>query len=122
MDSTPLPVIDRSYELVKWFLNHLAKFPRSHRYGLGKRIEDQLYGVFEAVTRAQYSRGEDKCRLLEAANLDLEILRFLCRMAHELRMLPHGSHEYAVRELDEIGRMIGGWIRHQKDKKGSSPG
>jgi hypothetical protein len=36
-----LLVIDRTYEFVKWFLNHLAKFPRSHRYGLGQRIEKE---------------------------------------------------------------------------------
>jgi len=32
-----LLVVYRTYELLKWFLGHLAKFPSSHRYGLGQR-------------------------------------------------------------------------------------
>ncbi len=47
-----LLVIDRTYELLKWFLGRLDKFPRSHRYGLGQRIESRLYSIFEDVGRA----------------------------------------------------------------------
>ena len=41
------------YELVKWFLGCLEKFLRSHRYGLGQRIETRLYVIFEGLIRAK---------------------------------------------------------------------
>jgi len=38
MAKDELLVIDRTYELLKWFLGRLSKFPRAHRYGLGQQI------------------------------------------------------------------------------------
>lgn len=103
-----LQVIDRTYELLKWFLGHLQKFPRSHRYGLGQQIEQRLYAVFDGLLRAKYAGAGDKSASLAEVNLELESLRMLCRLAHDLGMLPHKSHEYAVREMIEIGRIGGG--------------
>ena len=60
MSKDELLVIDRTYELLKWYLGRLEKFPRSHRYGLGQRIETRLYEIFEGLVRAKYGRGPDK--------------------------------------------------------------
>jgi len=68
-----LLVIDRMYELVRWFLGHLVKFPRSHRYGLGNRIEVRLFDVLERLVRAKYGTGMEKQRELSAVNLDLQV-------------------------------------------------
>lgn len=111
-----LLVIDRMYELLKWFLNHLGKFPRSHRYGLGQRIEQRLYAVFEGLVRAKYAAGPVKVVALETVNQELEMVRLLTRMSHELGFLPHKSQEYAAREMIEIGRMVGGWLKQQQRK------
>ena len=80
MAKDELLVIDRTYELVKWFLGRLEKFPRSHRHGLGQRIETRLYVIFEGLIRAKYTARPDKARELAAVNLDLEILRMLSRL------------------------------------------
>lgn len=101
-----LQVIDRTYQLLKWFLGRLEKFPRSHRYGLGQQIEQRLYAVFDGLMRAKYAAAKNKRDALTGVNLDLESLRMFCRLAHELGMLPHKSQEYAAREMIEIGRMV----------------
>ena len=120
MPKDELLVIDRTFELVKWFLGRLEKFPRSHRYGLGQCIESRLYSIFEGMIRARYTGSPAKAQELAAVNLDLETLRMLTRLAHELKMLPHKSHEQAAREIDEIGRMVGGWLKQQQSRRRSS--
>jgi hypothetical protein len=115
-----LPVIERTYDLVKWFMGHLAKFPRSHRYSLGQRIESRLYDVLEQLIRAKYAERGAKVPHLASVNLDLEVLRFLSRLAHELAFFPHKAHEYAARELNEIGRLVGGWLRQQREATSGS--
>lgn len=120
MSKDSLLVIDRTYELVKWFLNHLGRFPRSHRYTLGQRIEQRLYDVMEGLIRARYASGRIRSQELASVNLNLEVLRFLTRLADELAMLPHRSHEYAVREMDEVGRMVGGWLKQIQRAERSS--
>ena len=120
MAKDELLVIDRTYELLKWFLGRLEKFPRSHRYGLGQQIEQRLYTVFDGLLRAKYTGAGDKSASLAEVNLELESLRMLCRLAHELGMLPHKSQEYAAREMIEIGRMVGGWLKQQERRQRSS--
>ena len=47
------------YELLRWFLGHLGKFPRSHRYGLGQQIKQRLYAVFHGLLRAKRGAAAD---------------------------------------------------------------
>ena len=34
--------VTKAYDLVRWLINHIGKFPRSHRFVLGERIETRM--------------------------------------------------------------------------------
>jgi len=38
------------------------------------------------------------------------------RMSHDRRYISTGAYEWVVRDVDEAGRMLGGWIRAQKTR------
>lgn len=42
-----MAVITKVYDLVIWSCHHIAKFPRSHRFTLGDRLEIRLYDVLD---------------------------------------------------------------------------
>lgn len=107
-----LPVIDRTFEMLKWYTDHVGRFPRCHRYGFGLRLEHKLHDVLDDLVLAQYGRGEERLAALHRANARLQAVRLLSRMAVELRLLPAKSYEFAATNLTEIGKMVGGWIRH----------
>ncbi len=115
------PVIDRTYELIRWYLPHLAKFQRTHRYGLGKRIEDELYDVMKGLVSARYASPNRRSERLSSTNERLQMVRLLTRLANEIGLLPHKSYEHSARELLEIGKMVGGWTRQQNQLLPSSP-
>ena len=102
-----LLVIDKTYVLVLWTANHVAKFPRNHKFTLGERLIKQMYMVLEGLLRAKYTR--DRAQLLRGVNLDLEILRFQFRLARDLKCLALESFGFAARAVNEIGQMVGGW-------------
>ena len=104
-----LIVITKTYDLILWSCKHTAKFPRNHRFVLGERIERSLYGILEGLLTAKYSR--DRVPVLAQVNLSLEILRFQLRLAKDLECLRGNSYGFAARAVDEIGRLVGGWIR-----------
>ncbi len=81
-----LVVIDRMCELVRWYIDRLAKFPRCRRYGIGARLKQGLYTVLEDLIRAKYSPRETRAALLTGTNLDLQVVRMLTRLANELRI------------------------------------
>lgn len=108
-------VIDRMYELVRWYLGHLTRFPRSQRYGLGARLEQNLYAVLEGLIEARYSTPQNRGTLLDGVNRRIQVVRMFTRLADEMQLLPHKSHAFAARELNEIGNMVGGWLQqHQR--------
>ena len=68
-----------------------------------------MQDIFETLIRAKYRR--DRLELLREANVGLEMLRFQFRMAMDLHCLPPNSYAHAVRAANEVGRLVGGWIK-----------
>jgi len=80
-----LIVITKTYDLILWSCNHTSKFPRNHRFVLGERIERNLYNLLETLIAPKYTKNRQ--RLLEEANLALEVLRFPMGLAKSLQGL-----------------------------------
>ena len=72
-------VVQDCHELLAWLIPHLDKFPRARRFTLGERIETGLLLVLEKLVEAAYTR--DKRGILKRANLQLDGLRHLWRLA-----------------------------------------
>jgi 23S rRNA-intervening sequence protein len=104
-----LTVITKTDDLILWSCHHTGKFPRNHRFVLGERIERNLYDLLETLIQAKYSRQRQP--LLEKANLMLEILRFQMRLAKDLQCLKVESYGFAAKAIDEIGKLVGGWLK-----------
>ena len=109
---TELPVVLKCYDLVLWSCRHLAKFPRSYRFTLGERLEGRLYDIQDGLLRAKYLH--EKADMLRRVNMDLELLRFQYRLSYELQCLNADSYGYAARTVNEIGQMVGGWLKSSK--------
>jgi len=44
-----LSAITKAYDLVQWYVPIIGRFPRSHRFVLGERMETTLYGILEML-------------------------------------------------------------------------
>src|SRR5262245_7427163 len=105
-----MQVIDRTYEFTVWTCEHIARFNRAHRFTLGDRLERQVNRVLEGLLRARYDRRERLC-LLRQVNVELELLRFQFRLARDLKCLSLDSYGYSARVVNEVGQMVGGWLK-----------
>jgi hypothetical protein len=114
-----LKIIEQTYKLVVWSVQHIGRFPRSHRHSLGIRLEQRLYSVLERLLRAKFTR--DRQDLLQSVNLELELLRFEFRLAKDLKCLSVESYGSASRFVNEIGRLLGGWIKQGQRQVPPSP-
>ena len=103
------PALERTFQFVTWLVPTLEKFPRSQKFLLGDRMQGAALDLLETLVEATYTR--DARPLLRRANLLLERLRVLARLARELRLLDPRRHEFLARGVDEIGRLVGGWMR-----------
>src|SRR5262245_9873118 len=94
--------LEAHYRFLMWLAPTLEKFPRSHKFTIGDRIEALALDVLEALIEATYSR--DRSQHLRRANLGIEKLRFLLRLAAHLTILDRRRYEHAAHTLGGRGR------------------
>lgn len=107
------PALEAMHLFIQWASPTIEKFPRSYKFTLGERMVAISLDTLEHLIVATYDR--DRAGPLQTANLGVEKLRHLFRIAFSLKCLDERRYEHAARQLDEIGRLIGGW------KKASEP-
>jgi hypothetical protein len=103
------PALEAMYQFLLWLVPAIDKFPRNQKFVLGDRIETAALDVLDALISATYTRARDG--RLSDANLGLERLRFFMRLSCELRLIDKRRYEHAARCIDEIGRLVGGWVK-----------
>jgi hypothetical protein len=106
-----LPIIQKTYDLIKWYVPILNRLPRDHRFLLGDRIITGLYELLEGLIVARYAKT--KRAQLEALNSRLDILRHQTRLLLDFELIAIARYEHAGKQLNGIGTDLGGWIRQQ---------
>ena len=111
------PIFARTFDLVQWLLRVTEHFPRSQRFVLAGRIQDAAFELNDSLLAAGLQRGPRRCEYLERADLDLARLRHYVRLAHEMEWVGMGQYEHVSRMLDEVGRLLGGWLRNERESR-----
>ena len=111
------PIFSRTYDLVQWLLRATGNLPRSQRFVLAKRIQDSAFDLQEALLEAGLKSAKDRMPSLERADLALAQARFYTRLAHDMGWFSLGQYEHVARMLEEIGRLLGGWQRKEREKQ-----
>ena len=109
-----MPIFHRIYEFYKLFYQYLQTFPKKDRYALGQKCENLILDVLELILFAAQSSKEDKLGTLEKASVKLNILKTFIRLTKEFRILDLRKYIILQENLNEIGRMLGGWIKSIK--------
>ena len=110
-----LPIIQKTYDLIKWYVPILNRLPRDHKFLLGDRMTTGLYQLLENLITARYE--QEKLLRLEALNSKLDILRHQTRLLLDFGLMADQRYEYAGQLLNGIGIELGGWIKQQRQRQ-----
>jgi len=105
------------YDWLRWLLDRVDSFPKNQRFIFGTRLADRAIGVLELLLEAAYS--SEKQQLLARANREIEVLRWLVRLAKDRTLLTQKQYLFACKGLAECGRMVGGWLKQSATKEGN---
>lgn len=111
MSEDGLKLAHRWESIADDLLRRTEKFPKIARYSLASRIDNLAIDVIEGLVEARYTKGRRRREALTELNLRLTRLRVLLRLANRRGYLPHRAYEHVSGEIDEAGRMLGGWLR-----------
>ena len=111
MNDFDIPILKKTYDLYKTFHDYRKVVPKQDRFTVYERAEDTMLEVLESLLEAAHLDPSRKKEFLENASMRLNVLRFLVRMLKDVKSIDLKKYVHLEGMIDEIGRMLGGWIR-----------
>ncbi len=90
------------------------KIPKKDRFGIFLKIENTCLEIISLIIAASLETKNNKFQLLSPARIKTEILKRLIRIAYELNILQEKQYIDIESNLQEISKMINGWIKYLK--------
>ncbi len=116
---------EKIYEMILYGNPKLTDFPRTERYILAGDIRHSMYAALELAVRLE--KKYYKKTTLQDLDIEIDVLRNLLRLAKDPKLYPKQkpcldfrSWEVWIKKVDEIGRMIGGymeWVNSREKQK-----
>jgi four helix bundle protein len=116
-----IPIFKKSYDFFKDFYRFQLDFPKKDRYTLGQRCEECLLDVLEGIIAAAQAGRSEKAEILMRASAKADLLKVFIRLAADLKILSDKRYILCQNCLQEIGRMLGGWLKSVREDKTKKP-
>lgn len=106
-----IPIFKKAYDAYKMFYVFRATVPKQDKYTLWAKSECLLIEILEGILSASYRQKFEKTPILERTSLKLNVLRVLVRLMKDIKAIDNKKYSLLEECIDEIGRMLGGWLR-----------
>lgn len=116
MDEFDIPIFRKALDVYKALHILRNSVSKQDRYTLWLRVENSCLDVVEGILQATQLHKLDKLPVLSVVSTKLNLLRFFVRLAYELRLIDGKKYVNLQQPIDEIGRMLGGWIKSVKSE------
>jgi len=104
-----LVIYQRVYDLMLYLFPIIDRFPKYEKFVLCTQVKNCIIDIARHIIKANKSRN--KRALLYNIDVFIEELRLLIRLSHDRKYLAHKSYEETSKRVNEIGRLLGGWIK-----------
>ncbi len=108
-----LLVQQRVYDMILYAYPALEQFPKSQKFSLAQDIKKCLDKIIRLVITA--NKKYTKKTTLQELDIEIAALKVYIRIATDLKYLPPKKYEVWSGMIVEIGKMVGGWIRSQRE-------
>lgn len=108
-----LHVQQKIYDMILYAYPALEQMPKSQKFSLAQDMKHCM----DKIMRLTISANKKYTKRTTLQELDVEIaaLKIYLRIAYDLRYLPPKKYEVWSGMMVEIGKMVGGWIRSQRE-------
>jgi four helix bundle protein len=116
-----LPIFKKAFDLYKEI--HLTRDNISKKdcFTIWNHCENLILEIIKNFLLAFNASGENKANKLSGASEQINVLRIFLRLAKEVKTINDKKYINLQTQIDEIGRMLGGWIKSPAKEKPSLP-
>ena len=106
------PVVIKIYRLLLFLMPLTLTFPKIYRHTLGTTIQHAPLKLLTIIFEANATPRPLREAPLLKAQAQADMLKLLVRLCFELGVLKSTPYFQCSAMLEEIGKMLGGWIRY----------
>lgn len=107
-----LRVAQKMEEVIRYGYVAVARFPKSERHVLSQELRTRMWRILELIVIC--AKRYHKKTTLQELDAEIEMLRRQIRIAVDLGYLPFRQYETWARHLNEVGAMVGAWIKQAR--------
>lgn len=90
--------------------------PKTSRHTLANKLDEHFLNMLSYIYLATYQSPSDKIVTLTRATTQLDLVKFFFSITWESQIVPENHYITLSTDLDEIGRMLGGWKKGLETK------
>src|SRR3989338_10394157 len=106
-----LPIYIKTYEVIKFIYRIVQQFRKEYKYTLGVELQQIIWQVIDEIIRTNSLPDNQKKEGIEKISQLFDKFKIRFRFAYEIGLLTDKKFGIAQKEMEEIGKMIGGWSR-----------
>jgi len=115
MQEFDMPIFKAAYSLYREFYSIRSSVSKQDRYTIYLRVENSMLEIIEGILLASQQSKIQKLPTLEKISINLNFLRVLIRLMKDVKAIDIKKYATLETSVDEIGRMLGGWIKSTKE-------
>lgn len=109
--TSDVPIFHQAYALYKLIDSYYLRIPKRKRYTLWNRCEKSVLSILESILSAGHYFGPKQLEILQLMSIELDLLKVFVRLSKETYCLDSKQYLEIETKLQEIGKMLGGWIK-----------
>lgn len=112
-----VPIVQKTYELFCSLHSLQKSIPKMERHSLWLRVENTALDILQSLLQAGYVEPNQRAALLIKISAQVDMLRVFIRLSSDTKTISTKHYSQLQEETDEIGRMLGGWLKSIRAKK-----
>lgn len=128
--ANPGPCCQKIEDMINYARPMIGRWPPFHKYTIGEDIMREMYLMLRLATRARLKyMNKSTLADLDISKAMLEVLvksandiEFTDRKGNKRRLLTDHSYGVWSGYIEEIGKLIGGWMKTVNDRKNKNKG
>ncbi len=115
MDNFDIPIFKKAYDLYQAFHGYRDAVKKRDRHTIWERSEKAILDIIEGILAASEACKSEKLPILKNVSVKLNLLRVFFRLAKDSKVIDIKKYIALEEIIDEIGRMLGGWIKSVRE-------
>ncbi|OGN01518.1 MAG: hypothetical protein A3B91_00070 [Candidatus Yanofskybacteria bacterium RIFCSPHIGHO2_02_FULL_41_29] len=111
-----MPIIQKIIVAYKLWHGYFIRLEKINRYALGLKIDSLFIETLGYLFIAVHKNHEQKGFYLTKASDSFDMLKFILQIAWEIEILDVKRYIALSNNLNEIGKMLGGWQKQTKSR------